>query len=618
MPDPIHYLIRMAGGAFLLAGTVVFVLSKCYFLARWPAGKLLMLANVIYETGFKKAGLKKWQMDMLAFPVLTLGVWLSAGPAWAAGLGLLLAITWSASLIVDLQWRSGALAHQHTGYGVKVPSPVPHLIVVIRGPVLHRRPSGYNLGTWPEGWEADFTVLVNNPSVIRPQLPLEITVSSSVAGVVISGDGAHSQCCPEPGGLATHTLRLRAIRAIKNAVVTVTVSHGDTRFVRRLVLPSVVGREAARVVGAGVTRWKYGARGAFAWRGDQDLYDPATFQSEEGLRMVLGMSRRFLLPTTLFLSGRLSLVEEEHRTFCQRFGWERHSDEIPSFIDFLRREVQLTPELEWPLQSAKPFAAELGNHMYLHYGTHAAADPGNNWTSHTKLNGGRYPWDQADAKTSFTEQRDNALKNADLMRELFGAEMITYAIPSNVNDADTARAVEAAGLEFGSDTDCGAFVNVFKLPPPHHPPGCTRLVELTRKYPRDPDDANKVAVMKYWAHAARRTGRPFTLLCHHHLTRYEGVASYHLMEKLLYDILGDSEGDLYAATMGAVGRYWMRVLSPDHRWISLEHDAGQVVITNRGSAPLAGVPVEIELAGGGRFLAVVDVTPGASLRIPIN
>ncbi|MHC1765387.1 MAG: hypothetical protein AB9869_13975 [Verrucomicrobiia bacterium] len=611
IPELIEWLLL----GCLVFGTCTFLLSKCFFLAPWRAGFLLMLASVVYETAFKKARLQKWQMDLAAFPLLVGGWWFFGGAELAVVSAMILALAWGGALISDLQWRTGALAHQHRGYGKRVPLPVPELIVVVRGPVLYRRPRRYELGDWPEGWEADFELLVVNPSVIRPQLPLEIELSGSLPGFVIQGEGKRTVVCPEPGGLERIVFRLRAISNGSGATATVRVTHGDFGFCRILRLRSVVPRARLRIQRAEVTRWKYGARAAFAWRGDQDLYDPATLQSEEGLRLSLGLSQRFRLPTTLFLSGRLSLVEEEHRRFCQRFGWDRCSGEIPAFIRFLRDEVEIQPELDWPVSPRKSFAAELGNHMYLHYGTHAAADEGNNWTSHTPINAGRYPWDTGSAKDSFTEQRDNASKNAALIKDLFGAEMITYAIPSNLNDANTARAVEAAGLEIGSDTDCGAFVNVFKLPAPHHPPGCHRLVELTRKYPRDPDDASQVAVLKYWAHAARRTGRPFILLCHHHLTRYEGVASMHLMEKLLADILGGSEGDFYPATMGAIGRYWMRVLDPENRWIRIRTEGTCVTLSNGGKAALIGLPVEIEMEGGGRFLCLVDLKPGETRRI---
>jgi hypothetical protein len=602
----------------LTAGmTATFLLSKCFFLARTRLGVAMMLANVLYETAFKRLGLLKWHIDAIALPFVVGAWWFLAGSLAAVVLATLMALAWGGALVADLNWRSGAFAHQHTQFAGRVELPIPELLVVVRGPILHRGRC-YELGDWPEGLEQSFTILVTNPGTIHPQLPLVVTVASDTPGFLTQGAISQELSCPDPGQLQTARFSLCAPPHPGSASARVSVQHGDFVFRRTLHLRSVIPRTEARVRSVQVTRWKYGSRAAFAWRGDQDLYDPATFQSVDGLRASLRLAQRFHLPTTLFLSGRLSLVEQEHREFCQHFGWDRRSQEIPAFIDFLRRDVQIAVEQDWPVQPEKPFAFELGNHMYLHYGTHAAAAPGNNWKSHARICEGHYSWDAAGQKDSFTEQRDNALKNAALVNDLLGAEMATYAIPSNVYDAETARAVEAAGLEFGSDTNAGAFINVFLLPPPHHPQGCSRLVELTRKYPRDPDDANKVAVLKYWAYHACRTGRAFILLCHHHLALYEGVACYHLMEKLLWDILADSDGDFYPATMGAIGRYWMRVLSPNHRWLEFSVVNGQAKVVNRGSETLTGIPLTLEFEGGGQCLYVTDLAAGATASLSFS
>jgi hypothetical protein len=589
--------------------SAVFVLSKCFFLARTRLGVALMLANVLYETAFKRLGCKKWHLDAVALPSVFL-LWLvGVGPLTAGILVTVMGLVWGRAMVVDMQWRSGAFARQHTRYSGRVPLPVPRLLVVLRGPILERG-QVYQLGAWPAGLEQNFQVLVSNPSVIVPQLPLRVAITSQHSSFIVEGSICKDMVCPDPGGLQMVSFKLRAPSEQCSAEAEVVVSHGDFRFKRILRLQSVVERSKAKPVTASITRWKYGARAAFAWRGDHDLYDPSTFQSVAGLRNSLGLARRFQLPTTLFLSGRLSLVEAEHRQFCQHFGWDRRSADIPGFIEFLRRDINIAVEQEWPSLPEKSFALELGNHMYLHYGTHAAAAPGNHWKSHARICEGQYDWDASSDKNSFSEQRDNALKNAALIRSLLGVEMATYAIPSDVYDAETARAVEAAGLEFGSDTNASKWINVFQLPAPHHPTGCSSLVELTRKYPRDPDDANQVAVLNYWAHAARRTGRAFILLCHHHMARYEGVTCYHLMEKLLWDVLADGEGDFYPATMGAIGWYWKRVLSPKHRCVDLTIDADKVRITNRGSVDLAGIPVEVCFACGSKFLWLAEVPAG--------
>ena len=50
-----------------------------------------------------------------------------------------------------------------------------------------------------------------------------------------------------------------------------------------------------------------------------DLYDPATFQSVEGLRWVLDLCARFRVASTMFLSGRLSVDKAEHKKFLMNY-----------------------------------------------------------------------------------------------------------------------------------------------------------------------------------------------------------------------------------------------------------------------------------------------------------
>jgi hypothetical protein len=323
-----------------VAVTATFLLSKCFFLARTRMGAAMMLANVLYETAFKRLGLIKWQMDAITLP-LAVGVWWwLAGPTAASIIATVMALGWGGALAVDMNWRNGTFARQHKQFAGRVPLPVPKLLVVVRGPILDRGHL-YELGDWPEGLEQSFQILVTNPGTVYPQLPLLVKVESDTPGFVVEGVISRQLPCPDPGKLEAVSFRLRAPSGSGPLRAGICVEHGDFCFRRTLSLRRVIPLTAARVRSVQVTRWKHGSRAAFAWRGDQDLYDPATFQSADGLRTSLGLAQRFHLPTTLFLSGRLSLVEQEHLEFCRHFGLNRHSEEIPTFIDFLRREVQI-------------------------------------------------------------------------------------------------------------------------------------------------------------------------------------------------------------------------------------------------------------------------------------
>lgn len=602
---------------FLVPATLVFLVSKCLFLAPTRGGWFLMFSNIVYETLFKRIHLTREKVDAALLLVVPVGWWLLAGPVVALGAGLVMGGAWAGALIADGRCKTATqFSHQHREYRRRVPLPVPHLIVQIRGPIL-RRGRVFDLGHWPVGLAQGFEVFVLNPSEIVPQLPLRVEVRAGAGRVQISGESDVTTDCPRPGEVRRAKITIAAPSAGAGDDIEVRVTHGDFEFYRVLRLRGVVDRNSVGVRGAWIRRWRFGADAAFAWRGDQDLYDPATFQSVEGLRITLGLAQRLRFPNTLFLSGRLSLVEEEHQQFCRHYGWDRHTGEIPDFARFLREEVDLSVEQEWPTVSGRPYSAELGNHMYLHYGTHAAAAPGNKWRSHATIGDGTYPWQQAGVRDSFSEQRDNAICNANLFERLLGLRPASYAIPSDVFDPDTPRAMEAAGMEVGSDTDASRFARVFGLPPPHHPAGCDRFVELTRKIPRDPDDAYKVAVLKYWLHAAARMLRAFIFLSHHHLLRYQGTACYHCTEELLRYVLEAGAGRCHVGTVTALGRYWRDVLSQRTRCVDVKVEGNRVRVQNRGSRTLTGLPVEVDVGGGRLLMTIVDVAAKSGVVVDI-
>jgi len=86
----------------LAAGlTATFLLSKCFFLARTRLGVAMMLANVLYETAFKRLGLLKWQMDAIALPLAVGACWFLTGPGPAVFLATLMGLVWVGAFVVD-------------------------------------------------------------------------------------------------------------------------------------------------------------------------------------------------------------------------------------------------------------------------------------------------------------------------------------------------------------------------------------------------------------------------------------------------------------------------------------------------------------------------------------
>ena len=603
---------------FLLGSAAgVFLLSKGLFLAPYPAGRILLLANLVYEVAERKLRLERTALDGLLWAALVVGFGFWGGSLAAAVAAVALGLAWVGYLRADAEWKAGRLARQNRELAGRVPLPVPRLVVHLRGPVLERNRDRDELGDWPERWEDRFEVVILNPSPLPAQLPIEVHVVSSSVQLEVSGSGGGELPPPGAGEIVSMKFALRAAGCGPGGEVRVHVQHGDFHFRRTLRVRAIVPRSQTAVRRAEIRRWRGGARGAFVWRGDQDLYDPATFQSVEGLRHTLGLARRFRMPNSLMLSARLSLVPEEHQAFCERFGWDRKTGEIPGFIRFLRDEVDKTPEQEWPVVSSRPYATEIGNHFYLHYGTHAAAAEGNGWKSHAGIGAGHYSWFSRNPMDSFLEQRDNALKCAQVMKDTLGLVPASFTIPSDVFDADTARAVEAAGVEVGSETDTPKWQKLLHLAPPHHPAGCERFVELPRMHPRDPENAGQLAMLQYWTGAARRSGRALVFLAHHHLMRYKGGESAALVEKFLHHALADQQGDLFVGTLTAVGRYWRDILSPRTKCVQVTVAGNRVTITNDGSRAQAALPLEIDLGGGRRHLRLVDVPAKGILEVEV-
>lgn len=602
-------------GALALIG---FLLDKCYFLAPTRLGWLFYYPSVVYETVEKRLGAVRPAQDVTYLIIGIAALWLGWGAGIAGVAAVLAGLAWAWALHTDMRWRADVPAYQHSELP-RVPFPVPRLVVQLRGPVLERKKSGYRLGTWPTGLRQKFSLFVLNPTPVHPQVGMEVRIETGDESVIVHADLADRNSAPSPGGLVEIPFELEAATESTGPLdVTVCVAHADFHWKRILRLDCITAADSVSIKSARITRWKYGTSAAFCWRGDHDLQDPATFQSAEGLRKALGLAKRYHFPTTVMLSARLSLVEDEHRAFCEHFGWDRKSEDIPRFIEFWKREVDTRLEQEFPTTNERPFSAEIGNHQYLHYKTHAAADAGNDWKSHACPGDGRYDWMSQYPCTSFEEQRDNMLKCSEVMEETVGMRPSSFTIPSDYWDNHTARAVEAAGLEVSNDTDTSKLRKLLAFPPQHHPEACDSLVEITRVLPKDPANAAHIAQLKFWLGLARRTGRAMTFLAHHHLVMYQGNACFNLTGELLRHTLADTEGEVWCGTLTSIGRYWRDVLSETNRCIRVETEDGTVRLRNDGNCDLDGVPLEIELEDGSQLLKLVSIPPGQTIQFSLD
>ena len=203
------FIVAMVAGG---AGCV-FLLSKCFFLAPFRAGWLMLLANVVYETLEIKLHVRRAWMDVLLLTIATAGAGFLLGGVGATGVALAAGAAWMGALFVELRWRSDAPARQYAPSNGRVPLPVPRLIVSLRGPVLRRGRHVYRAGDLPEGWSQPYELMVLNPGTVRPQLPLRIEIETASTHVGLSADGPGEMPCPEPGQMVVRAFAVCANRA---------------------------------------------------------------------------------------------------------------------------------------------------------------------------------------------------------------------------------------------------------------------------------------------------------------------------------------------------------------------------------------------------------------------
>jgi len=621
----VNVLLAAVGSVLLLPAAC----TRLFWLAPTRAGWLFYYPNVLIDYLVKRAHLSRWVVGVVPAAVGLVAVGCSGphGPvvALATAVALLL-------LELDRRRREGVtlttnytVADPRRGAGeggtpgVPGPSVLPTLTVTLRGPFVGRRPR-YDLGDLVRGRVCDLVVIVANHTTVRCQNPISVIAcapeGSGLRLTAPSGGREAEVPALKSGAVATVVFRVEATEESRAGVVTLVVDQGGAQTVLHVGYRAVRAVAGAAVVSASVTRYPGACRSAFAWRGDMDWYDQVSFQSIEGLQKTLGLAARYCFPQTLFLSSRLSLSAGEAAAYFRHFNLDRGQEEVPAFVEWMKQNVEIRERFGYPFCFEKPLALELGNHMHLHYGTDAAAAPENGWRFAAGIGSGRYDWSPQGAG-SFEEQRANALACRKHFEQCFGYTPRSWAMPDSTSDAVTPAAVEAAGCEVLSDSDAAHADNVLFQPPPHHPTG-TEAVELTKRYPGDPQNQTHLDMIRYWLHRGYRLRIPVVFMCHQHMRQFDGYACERFTEAVLRDVLSGFNGDLFISTVSGIGVYWRDFFSPVTRRISVSVVQGRFRVENTGANAHEAVPVDVALAGGGQATYLVDVPAGATVELGVD
>lgn len=577
-------------------------LARVFFLVRSRAGWAMYLSNILWEPFPKKLGLDRFRMETL---VVGLGlIFIRLGGA-----------TWTLVGGVAASMIALEAVHRLAVRLLFAELRVSRLVYMLEGPFVTRLPR-HRLGVLWVGLPVVLELrVVNSARQVWPN-PLRVRLEAPAGWLENGAMEQAIEALPSGGeGRASWTLRPNTACAAGELAIRI---DGDSMVSGlRVLFDGCWCAGDATAVKASITRYPGGRKSAFVWRGDMDLYDVRTFQSIEGLEVALDLAARYALPQTMCLSTRLSLDEAAALEFAVHEGLETGAADIPRFIQWLNRFVDLRHRAPWPARSNnKRYVMELGNHGHLHYDTAAAAAPENEWKSHAKMGAGRYPWMGEDL-SSFGEQRDNILEAARWCERLLGFVPRSWAKPGRCNDDDTARAAEAAGCEVLSGSDIRVRDNVLLQPPPHHPGG-TNAVELTSRYPPDPQHGLHFFMLLFWLNRARRLGRPMVFMCHQHLRQWDGPDCSLFTEAFIRRMLMDFHGDFYVDTLFGVGKYWREVLSPQTRRLTVSLTGSHLIVENRSDVDLNHLPVDLEWENGGRSTVLISVPSGQKIEMNLQ
>lgn len=603
-----------------LALLVPLALSRSLFLARSSAGWVMYLPNVLLETLQKRLRVRRGSIDAVTAVVGCVLV----GFGSSFELGLLAAALYMA-LVLENMARERAI--MNSTYGTvevaglrradrsaeRYPGPClhPDLTVTIEGPFVRRVPS-LDLGVLPAGRHLRLDVLVANHGRVPLQRDVEVTIAVP-AGWNVRGDCARLLPPLRIGEVSRLEFVMDPVEGSGLGELEVRARSGRSDVRIRMRTGRVRPISAGDVKSASITRYPGGRRAAFSLRGDFDLYDEQSFQSISGLEDAFGLSMRYGIAQSMYLSTRLSIDHAAAEEWAGHHGVSRGAALIPEFVAWMSRNVDLRLSAPYPAHGSKKFVIELGNHGHLHYDTDASGHPGNGWKPGAKPGAGRYPWQGPDS-SSFGDQRDNILEASKWCERLLGFRPRSWAKPGRGNDAYSPAAVEAAGCEVATGSDIGPKDNVLRQAPPHHPVG-TRIVEITARYPSDPQHVQHCAMLEFWICRAHRRGIPAVVLVHQHMRQFDGVACSRITEHLLRMVTRDFGGDLYLETLYGIGRYWLDVLAPETRTVTVETSESAVVVVNRGTRRVNSIPVDMVLRDGSRLTALVDAEPGSTVVV---
>jgi len=428
-------------------------------------------------------------------------------------------------------------------------------------------------------------------------------------------------------------------RPMKISFILLVKGSGDYKYYckREVYVRSIFELCNSSPIIAKLGKWKYNSQAAFVWRGDIDAFIPGDGQDQNGLEHARSLIMRYHIPSTLFISGRLCLDHSEWLQFTKHYGYCFNNRDLDLFLQYLREYYSPVYESEYPKIKYMPTAIEFGNHMYLHYYNISSACAENNWHKGAIPGQFLYSWERSKRKNSLTEQKDNCIRNQQLIKEKLGFEPKTYAAPFNRCDEYTAKAIEEAGITISSAA-CyrpsfsktyrwknvpflrNIMRNLQDVRDPYHPAECKHLVECG-VIDGDPREYVDVLKLIMTLRIAIKRHSQIVLLTHHHLNSHIGNAGIIYFESFIRYLLLGAGSAFWITTLSALGDWWESVNCRYHRKITVKLDVNKTEVTvNNKSCHTDGIPVVVKFNDGklSAFLVRCDERSSSRIKLSAN
>ncbi len=373
-----------------------------------------------------------------------------------------------------------------------------------------------------------------------------------------------------------------------------------------------------------VKGWKYGKKAALCCRTDFCFINPKKGMSKDTLNKAIKIGKKYGIPFTLFISGRLTLDFDEFVNLMHNLKYFSVEEAIKIFNEFIfyLKSLAINQKIEYPNFSG---SVSIGSHSYLHQGKFAGVIEKTNWNGNWNLYSAKVDWLinaaeryglRIENPNHFTFNQLNAgLINNLLLYKTLGVYPRSWSAPRNETTETLATEIEKIGIIYASEADNYKRISKTFFPRrpkagpclPYHPKGCTRLIES--RCVINPNDLYDI----FDLHSLRRTlkycikkGYQMTFLIHPHLNVHK-TSNGPILTELFFQKICENLDNLWVASHESVLTFWELTRCSTHSVLYM--DARNLSVSNLSDKNLDGVCILVKLSTGEEFVKVINLKP---------